>query len=407
MQAIRYSGSALTGKITGPCSQGMEIASFGGMTPLGKGYYLWQLPYCDGADPARIADRARRARLSHVLIKIADGGYWDYNVDEERELDLVPPVLKALRDIGVEVWGWQYVRGDRPLTEAERGIKRIGELDVDGFVVDAEHEYREWSKERAAHTYMSELREAFPDLPMALSTYRYPRSHPALPYDAFLEYCDYAMPQVYFEQKHNPEEQLLRSVDQYMQLKQARPVIPTAPTYSRGEWKPTPEEIHRFLQRAKDSGLEGANAWSWDYATREAHLDLFEAVATFEWEEKPEIADTPERLVGRLNQRDPEYVAALYRENAAHVTAARTVVGKSAIQAWYRTLLEDLLPTAKFEVDSKAVQGNTRQFTWSAHTEEGRTARGNDTLRVDDGRILYHYTHLSLQRSPQPDRPPE
>ncbi len=373
------------------------------MTLLGKGYYMWQLPYCDGADPARIADRARRAGLSHVLIKIADGGYWDYNVDEERELDLVPPVAKALRDIGVIVWGWQYVRGDRPLTEAERGIKRISELGVEGFVVDAEHEYREWSKERAAHVYMSELRSAFPELPMALSSYRYPRVHRSLPYDAFLEYCDYAMPQVYFEQKHNPEEQLLRSVDQYMQLKNARPVIPTAPTYARGDWKPTPEEIQRFFQRAKDSGLEGANAWSWDYATREEHLDLFEAVASYEWQEKPEIADMPEQLVGRLNQDDPADVAALYRENAAHVTAARTVVGLPAIRAWYRTLLRELLPKAQFEIESKAAQGNTRQFTWTAQSENGRTAKGNDTLRVDGGRILYHFTHLTLQRPQQPD----
>ncbi|MDX1601341.1 MAG: nuclear transport factor 2 family protein [Anaerolineales bacterium] len=364
------------------------------MTLTGKGYYMWQLPYCDGADPARIAERAQRADLSHALIKIADGGHWDYNVDKERDLDLVPPVLKALHDVGIEVWGWHYVRGDSPLTEANQAIKRIGELNVDGYVVDAEQEYRDRDKERAAHTFMSKIRSAFPELPMALSSYRYPRVHRELPYDAVLEYCDYAMPQVYFEQSHNPVEQLRRSVDQYMQLTQARPVIPTAPTYVRGDWEPTREDLHRFLREAKESGLSAANAWSWDFATREKYLPLFEAVAEFEWPHKPAITDMPERLIGRLNQKEPAHVAALYRENAAHVTGARTVVGRPAVEAWYRKLLGEYLPEATFEVTGKVTDGATRQFTWRAVTPDGRSARGNDTLRIDAGRILYHYTFI-------------
>lgn len=367
------------------------------MTLLGKGYYMWQLPYCDGADPARIAERARRADLSHVLIKIADGGYWDYNVDEERDLDLVPPVLKALRDDGVEVWGWQYVRGDQPIVEADRAIKRIAELDVDGFVVDAEQEYRDSSKERAAAAYMERIRTRFPDLPLALSSYRYPRTHRALPFDAFLEYCDYAMPQVYFEQSHNPVEQLRRCADQYMQLEQARPIIPTLPTYRRGDWQPTRDEIHRFLNEAKESGMSAANAWSWDFATREAYLDMFEAVADFEWPTKPAVVDMPERLIGRLNQQEAAHVASLYADKAAHVTGARTVIGKQAVQTWYGKLLGELLPQGQFELTGKVADGATRQFTWKATAANGRSARGNDTMRVEAGRIRYHYTFLKLE----------
>ncbi|MGA9532853.1 MAG: nuclear transport factor 2 family protein [Anaerolineales bacterium] len=366
---------------------------------LGKGYYLWQLPRCDDGDPARIAARAKAADLSHLMIKIADGGYWDYNVDKERNLDLVPPVLAALKAEGIQVWGWHYVRGDQPIVEAQRAIKRISELGVDGYVIDAELEYSERSKASAAGRFMEELRRQFPDLPIALSTYRYPRTHPALPYDEFLQACDYAMPQVYFEQAHNPEEQLQRAVDQYMDLKYARPVIPTAPTYKRGDWRPTPEEIQRLLGMAKESGLTAANAWSWDTATHPEYIDLFDAVGSFDWPTKPPIADMPERLIGRLNQHEPTHVANLYTDKAAHVTGERTVVGRAPVEAWYRRLFGQLLPEATFEVTGKMVDGPTRHFTWIASSSNGQVQNGNDTLRVLDGRIQYHYSYFSIQRS--------
>jgi hypothetical protein len=233
---------------------------------------------------------------------------------------------------------------------------------------------------------------------MALSTYRYPKTHPALPYEVFLEGCDYAMPQVYFETAHNPEEQLQRSIDQYMDFKNARPIIPTAPTYRRGTWRPTAGEIQRFLAKAKDSGLPASNAWSWYFATRDPDGDMFEAVKTFDWPGKPPIADMPERLVGRLNQHEADHVAALYRENAAHVTGERTVLGRQYVTAWYQTLLRDLLPDATFEVTGKIVDGNTRQFTWKADSPKGRVRDGNDTLNTVDGRIRYHYSFFTIQQ---------
>jgi hypothetical protein len=245
---------------------------------------------------------------------------------------------------------------------------------------------------------MGELRKHLPDLPMALSTYRYPKTHPALPYEVFLEGCDYAMPQVYFETAHNPEEQLQRSIDQYMDFKNARPIIPTAPTYRRGTWRPTAGEIQRFLAKAKDSGLPASNAWSWYFATRDPDGDMFEAVKNFDWPGKPPVADMPERLVGRLNQHEPDHVAALYRENAAHVTGERTVLGRQYVSAWYQTLLQDLLPEATFEVTGKIVDGDTRQFTWKADSPKGRVRDGNDTMNTVDGRIRYHYSFFTIQQ---------
>jgi hypothetical protein len=366
------------------------------MTLYGKGLYIWQIARCEGGDATAIARKAVSAGLSHVLIKIADGSNWAYNYDFERRVDLVPSVLEALKASGIEVWGWHYVRGDDPVGEARLAVDRCRRLGVDGYVIDAEGEYKRPGRRPAALRFMQELRAGLPRLPVGLSTYRYPRSHPTLPYSEFLDRCDYAMPQVYFEFSHNPEEQLDRSVSQYLSLRPARPVIPTGPAYGRGAWKPTAAELTRFMVRAKDSGLTGFNAWSWEYATRPSYQDLWDAIAGFEWQAAAPVADIPEQLVGRWNQHDPALVAGLYVENAAHVTGARTVVGREAIHQWYQTYFHQLLPNSQFRVTGKMGSGQTRQFTWMARSDNGVVLDGNDTLGLRDGRIQYHYTYFTI-----------
>jgi hypothetical protein len=366
------------------------------MTLLGKGYFIWQIPNCDGGVPGAIAARAVDAGLSHVLIKIADGPAWTYNYNYETDTDLVPPVLKELRNAGIKVWGWHYVMGANPVGEARLAIERSLALGVDGYVIDAESEYKKDGKETSARRFMKELRAGLPDMPIALSTYRFPKLHSALPFAEFLEQCDYAMPQVYFEQSHNPEEQLERCVAQYMALRPARPVIPTVPTYSSGGWRPSPDEVTRILRKAKEMGLTAANAWSWDYATRSAHLDLFEAVAKFDWPPAVPVADMPDRLIDHMNQHDPSQVANLYLDRGAHVTGARTVIGKAPIREWYNVLFNQLLPNARFEMTGKSGSGNSRHFTWKASSENGIVHNGNDVLGLLDGGIQYHFTYFTI-----------
>jgi hypothetical protein len=367
------------------------------MTLLGKGHYMWQIPKCDGGSPAAITARVVKAGVSHVMIKIADGYHWAYNVDQKTKVDWIPPVLVALRQEGVSVWGWQYVRGDYPEAEAELAVQRARSLGIDGFVVDAEIEYKKSGKAAAARRYMTALRAGLGDMPIALSTYRFPRTHPTLPFSAFLEQCDLAMPQVYFEQAHNVEGQLERCVEQYLALKPARPVVPTGPTYSHAGWRPTAAEVERFLVRAKAMGLTAANFWAYDFSTRSSFLDLWEAVAAFDWPAGPVVADMPERLVGRINEKDAALISALYQENAAHVTAERTIIGREAIAGWYRSLLAEGLPNAIFQVTGKSGNGATRQFTWTARSERGSVADGNDTLGLLDGRIQYHYSYFNIR----------
>jgi len=362
----------------------------------GKGYFMWQIPKCDGGNPSAIAARASAARLSHVLIKIADGSNWIYNYDYQRKVDYIPPVAQALKQAGLKVWGWHYVRGDDPVGEARLAVQRTRALGLDGYVIDAEKEYKQPGKKVAAQRFMQELRAGLPQLPIGLSSYRYPQIHYQVPYAQFLERCDFAMPQVYFEFAHNPEEQLERSVAQYAALRPARPLLVTGPTYNHNAWRPTADEVIRFLRKAKEMGIEAANFWAYDFATRSTMIDLWNAVAAFDWPGGNQAADMPERLIGRINQKDTGLIAGLYLDNAAHVTAERTVVGKEAVRNWYDGLLRQVLPNSEFLVTGKSGSGATRQFTWTARSDKGSVLDGNDTLGLRDGRILYHYTYFTV-----------
>lgn len=366
------------------------------MTLQGKGFFIWQVPRCENGQPSAIAARAAAAGLSHVLVKIADGHNRPYNINAETREDLVPAVRDALRQAGVAVWGWHYVRGDRPVAEAELAVRRMQELGLDGFVVNAEIEYKQRGRREAAKRYMTLLREGLPEVPIALSTFRFPTHHRAFPFAEFLELCDYAMPQVYFEKAHNPELQLERSIEEYSVLRPARPIVPTAPAYATSAWRPTGDELKRFFAKAKAMGLSAVNAWSWDYATRPAFLEYWQSIAEFEWPAPTQGSDLPDRLVIALNERDPGQAAELYRPDAAHVSGAQTLVGRAAIQDWYTRLLEQKLPNAVFELTGRSGAGNSMHFTWGAHADSGAVLDGSDTLGLREGLIQYHYTYFSV-----------
>ncbi len=376
----------------------------------GKGFFIWRILNCEGGDANAIANKAEAARLTHVLIKIADTRY-PFGYDRNNN-DLVPPVSQALKNRGMQVWGWHYVKGSDPAGEARVAIARTRELQLDGYVIDAEHEYKWRGKDAAARLFMTELRQALPNHPIALSSYRFPTYHRELPWAAFLEKCDFNMPQVYWEQAHNPGAQLERSVGEFADTRlvgHARPVIPTGSAYGAGGWVATAEDQRRFYQKALELSLSAANTYSWDWSTSPGHHDLWDAVAGFQWplaEAAPTVPapapmppgvpnDPLQHYVDALNNRDIDLLVSLYHENAGHVNAQRMILGIQSIREWYRKLLDELLPAGNFAIDQVRGKGASWTFNWTFHSPAGQMAGGKDTLGLREGRIQYHYSSFA------------
>lgn len=358
----------------------------------GKGWFIWQLARCEGGDPQAIAVKAKEAGCTHVLIKVAERNF-AFGFDQFKR-DLVPPVAAALRAQGIEAWGWHYVYGDQPLKEAEVAVSRTRELGLDGYVIDAEIEYKHPAKFTSARQYMRALRQGLPDTPIALSSFRYPSLHQQLPWQTFLEGCDCAMPQVYWERATNAAQQLERSVAEFSDPKlvgAVRPVIPTGSAYGAGNWRARPAEIEVFLSKAVELKLSGTNLYSWDYAAQPAHRELWEAAARFAWPE-PQTEDIVARWLTALNSGNVEQLLALYQPDAAHVTARHLLQGHAALRAWYSEWLQTRLPRAAFSLTETRAIDNFRRATWTATTADGATVSGEDSLGLLDGRIQYHFT---------------
>lgn len=271
----------------------------------GKGIFIWQIASCEGGSPTKIAAKASAAGFSHVLLKIGNGA----SVYQPNESMLNSTIL-ALRSFGIEAWGWHYVYGDNPTGEANIAISQVQKYGLDGYVIDAEGEYETQAKTNQAKAFMNALRASLPTLPIALCSYRYPSLHPGLPWAAFLEKCDLNMPQVYWEQSHNPGNQLTRSVSEFSNpslVRYMRHVHPVGAAYDTVGWKPTPAEITEFFQTAKNLGLSAASAYSWDASTRPANVGMFDAISAFPWpvaspgpapEPTPPPAPLPDRTLG-------------------------------------------------------------------------------------------------------------
>ncbi|MBT3241345.1 MAG: nuclear transport factor 2 family protein [Chloroflexi bacterium] len=363
------------------------------MTLTGKGFFIWQIRYCNGGDINSILYDVRKANLTHVLIKIADGVN-KFNFDRESNFDLAKPLTDLLQSNGIQVWGWHYLRGTDPVNEARVSYERILELGLDGFVANAEYEFKTPGKDLVAKKFMEEMREALPDLPMALSSYRFPSYHPQFPYKEFLDYCDYNMPQIYWQGAHNPAGQLTRSISEYQDIEPNRPIIPTGSVYAYDGWEPTVEDVQAYLEAVTELGIPATNFWSWDNC-RNILPNQWNVIRDYEWVDAPEENDVTDELIEALNSYDVLKIGSLYTQDGVHINANRTIQGTERIMSWYQTCFDQILPGAEFKLTNKTGSRNSRHFNWEATSNEGQVFNGKDTLGLRDGKISYHFTHFA------------
>jgi len=220
--------------------------------PTGKGLYVWKI----GGHWDEIVFDLLDGNFDWVAIKIADGPY-AYN-DTDDTLNLVT----NLRNEGLQIYGWQYNYLDEPEDEAIMAARKLNKYNLDGFILDPEAEAK--GKHTQAELYMNELLSRI-DLPIGLSSYRWPSYHPSLPWREFLDGCTFHAPQVYWVKAHNPGDQLKRSVRELQELKDL-PVIPAGSAYCKEDWCASDEDVWEFLATAKELGLPGIFYWAWHCA---------------------------------------------------------------------------------------------------------------------------------------------
>ena len=377
----------------------------------GKGFYIWKIKECENGDIEKIAEKAADGNFSHVIVKIADGPY-TYNYDWNRHLDLVPLLASELHSRGIEVWGWHFVYGTEPAREAQKAIQRIHELNIDGYVIDAEGSYQ--GKHQAAKVFMQKLTNGVHGIPIALSSYRSPSYHSQFPWDEFLSKCDYNMPQLYWMKAHNPGEQLKYCVREFQKLPHTPIIVPTGAAFTEHGWSPNAAEVKEFLETAKELNLPAANFWEWANCHAELPPNVWQTICDFSWDGAlapadiagPDIralsdatGDIAELYIQALNTNSHDQVAELYVSNAVHILPKRTIQGKANIKNWYLLFFNQILPNATFQLTGSSGTGSSRHLTWTAQSAQGNVLNGNDTLGLVNGKIAYHLSYFTVSEA--------
>jgi len=225
-------------------------------SPLhGIGMWVWEVPRSGGA--SGIIDRARRYRIRTVYVKSGDG------IHDWRQF---ARSVRRLQSAGLQVCGWQYARGRRPVAEARVAARAITR-GADCFVVNAEVEFermgigRSSKAHRAARAYMAELRRvAGHRVPIGFTSFAYVNAHARFPYSAFLsgpDAADVNMPQVYWGAFGHGVAAAMRRTARWNAI-YGVPVAPIGGTYE-GE---KPADLRRFRCLAAGYGWAGVSYWS-------------------------------------------------------------------------------------------------------------------------------------------------
>lgn len=300
----------------------------------GKGIYVWQIWRCGPVE--QIIENVKRAGMTHIIPKIADGNY-----EYAKNSTYLNELLYLAHKNGIKVVPYQFVYGVYAESEGIRAVKELNKYPYDGFVINAESAYRDLpDPARAAVKYSEIVRNAFPNLPIYLSTFRYPSVHRPFPFESFLQYCDAAMPQVYWMQANGTVPyQLNRTISEYEAIDPGVVIIPTGAAFNEHGWAATPEDQKIFVDETKKHKLQGCNWWEYRHAfilRPELGQAIIDSPFEVEDDEPPVVIPTPEDVIFRaqcvtaeLNVRatpdypDGAYVRSLYSGDVVDVYEER------------------------------------------------------------------------------------
>jgi len=239
----------------------------------GKGVWIWKYRLTEGGDARAIVDRAARAGLRQLWVRVGDSrdGFYASSV-----LDALVP-LAHRRGIAVVGWGFPYLYdpvGDAGWTRAALDWRGADGTGLDAFSPDVETAGEGTAlSERRAVLYLSLARAAsaatrrplvatvFPPTDRQLATY---------PFRAMAPYVDAFAPMVYWGCRE-PGDAAAAAVSRLAPL---APVHPIGQAYDMADeggrvGSPSGDEIRRFLDVARRNGAKGASLWDWQEMTGE------------------------------------------------------------------------------------------------------------------------------------------
>jgi hypothetical protein len=122
-----------------------------------------------------------------------------------------------------------------------------------------------------------------------MSSYGVPGLHGNFPFNEFLRYCDYFMPQAYYNAwRKEPEDGINWAYQSWLKMAIQKPIIPTLPAYTYGDYVCTADRNKRGIEYCK--GYGGVNFWSYEHISEDGWNGIREGANCFH----PVVAPTPQ-----------------------------------------------------------------------------------------------------------------
>ena len=254
---------------------------------IGRCMYIWKLGQVLAAEGGanRIIDKAKRAKLSAIWVKIADGASAYANVTGSMAQIMTDLVTRAqARDL--QVWGWQ-VPHCPTVQAAQAEAKVFGDLAqqfrLDGLIMDAEggSSYFQGAID-AAQAYGQAMRQIASNVnkPLGISSNDIPQNIDGwLPrFNAIAANADFNFPQTYYGASPSVASRVDRAATANAQVK--CPFVPVGAGFigtSDGgcaSAQAVGERATVFIQLCEDRGYQGYSFWHWGGAP----LNLWEVL---------------------------------------------------------------------------------------------------------------------------------
>jgi hypothetical protein len=190
-----------------------------------------------------------------------------------------PEIIQRFRVRNIQVYGWGYHYGTGDdIDEQVLAVRQALDAGIEGYVVDVEQEVKNSATHPHVRTLLRGLRQIVPPGALGYTSFGHPGFHREVPWRILNEFCDIALPQIYFEKfrfKPTNEEEVQACLEAHETLQLTKPISPIWGSESDSANPAPASELQSYLNRFPGSSVwrvpnrgERGEALNLDYAGR-------------------------------------------------------------------------------------------------------------------------------------------
>jgi hypothetical protein len=234
-----------------------------------KGIWIWVLEDIRSDYIAQL----KKCKTNRVYLKVFDGRskpmFWGFQCSNS--------IIQKFKDNNIEVFGWGYHYGTNDVSAQVKALQQALDCGLDGYVVDIEAEAEDTTTHPNIDELLATLKPLVPAGRFGYTSFGNPEFHPKVPWKVLDKHCDFAMPQIYFEQftfGTNNEQEVQMCLQAHKNLGLTKEILPIWGSESSAVQPASRGELQGYLDRFPGSSIwrapranEEGEAWNLQYSS--------------------------------------------------------------------------------------------------------------------------------------------